>query len=131
MTTRSSTVISQPTTHTHTHSKQCCDDEVIPSSSPPNIPPFTPHIHSNGRLSHCCSSVRSPSNKKHTVNRAAVSPCGVLLDIKGAPPTLISPPRRRRPGNPSSAPAYGSSGSAPPRAACASWFSPSLVVGEP
>ena len=40
--------------------------------------------------------------------------------------TLISPPQHHRPGNPSSAPAYGSSGSAPLPAACASWFFLSL-----
>lgn len=45
----------------------------------------------------------------------------------GARRTLISPPQHHRPGNPSSAPAYGSSGSALPPAACALPFCLSLA----
>lgn len=45
----------------------------------------------------------------------------------GVAGTLISPPLRHRPGNPFSAPAYGSSGSALLPAACALRFSLSLA----
>lgn len=100
------------------------DDEVTPP--PANTPPAASHPP-------CASTeetVDAPHSDIPTVNTQTLwsqeRHPGFWVTLL----TLISPPQRHLPGNPSSAPVYGSSGSAPPPAACASCFFLSLEERE-
>ncbi len=133
---------SLPHTHTHTHTASSAVMMKWPCPPPSVMLTFAPHIYSNDSPSRCFSAILCLSEEEinsgcsstlsEWTNRQS-APADVIPDINCAcmweyVSTLISPPQHRRPGNPSSAPVYGSSGSAPLPAACASCFF--LSLGE-